>query len=45
MKIKQILDASGRPISSSDSEIESLEFEMVRDNSLMTLNKSFQNLG
>ena len=41
----QILDASERAISSSDSEIESLELEMVRDNSLMTLNESFQNLG
>ena len=44
MKIMQILDASQRAISSSDSEIESLELEMVRDNSLMTLNESFQNL-
>ena len=45
MKIMQILDASQRAISSSDSEIESLEPEMVRDDSLMTLNESFQNLG
>ena len=41
----QIVDASERAISSSDSEIELLELEMVRDNSLMTLNESFQNLG
>ena len=41
----QILDATERAFSSSDSEIESLELEMVRDNSLMTLNKCFQNLG
>ena len=45
MKIMQILDASEQAISSSDSRIESLELEMVRDNLLMTLNESFQNLG
>ena len=45
LKIMQILDASERAASSSDSKIELLELEMVRDNSLMTLNESFQNLG
>ena len=42
----QIIDASGRAISSSDSELNHLpEFEMVRGNSLITVNESFHSLG
>ena len=44
MKIMQMINASERAISSSDSEIESFELEMVGGNALMTLNESFHNL-
>ena len=40
----QMIDVSERAILSNDSEIESLELEMVRINSLTTLHEFFYNL-